>query len=1076
MPYENHGIMLNRAKETLNRLRGAIYEPVGTLRTTAWVTKEPVPYEERTSGIRKEIGPGDVWGELWDCAWFRFAGTVPESVAGSRAVLLIDINGELCIVDEDGSPRQGLTNINSEFETALGLPGKRVVDLGGEAAGRTVELWADAGCNDLFGKFSGGTMKEALIAVCHEETRRLYYDFEVLIELAEQLEARSARRDRIVQALYEASLMLTVINEETVRRAIERVRGELAKRGGDPVLTVSAIGHAHIDLAWLWPIRETVRKGARTFSTVLRNMEKYPDYVFGASQPQLYQWIKEYYPKLYEQIRERVQEGRWELQGAMWVEPDTNISGGEALVRQILYGKRFFAEEFGQEMKVLWLPDVFGYSGSLPQLLRKSGVDYMMTQKLSWSVYNTHPHHSFRWEGIDGSSVLTHLPPEDTYNSPAAPRSLAKIEASYLDRNVSEHALMLFGIGDGGGGPGEEHLERLAREQNLLGLPPVKMEPSLDFFHKLKQEQDRLQTYRGELYLEKHQGTLTSQARNKRYNRQMEKALRELEFAASLALAAGGSADDYPAEALERIWKETLLYQFHDILPGSSITRVFDESLERYAKLLAETKALTQAAQRQVARLIGAEDGEELAFNSLPWARELTIERGGQRYGVTVPPMGYALLAAAERWDERRSRSAESQLRAEERVLENRHLRVTLGESGGIVSLLRKTESEPGGRETIAPGEEANVLTVYHDHGDAWDFPRDYRDTVAGRMELKQSLPRIEGVCAVLEQRYLFGDSVLVQKIVLEADADTLRFETFVDWRESEKMLRAAFPVQVRTDQVNCEIQFGYLKRPTTRNNRIEFARDEICAHQYIDLSQPDRGVALLSDSKYGYSAEGHTLDINLLRSPGYPDPVADRAEHEFVYALYPHEGDFVQAEVYRRGYELNTPLVVSEAAEARRSEVTASGVHTAKGSSASRVGTAERPGPEAAAWSNGGGRAAASAGSGKPSDSRHDSAAYSLIAADHPRVMIEAVKKAEGSEHLIIRLYETAGADAQTVVTFGQDCEEIAETDLMERPLVSGAEEAESLSVESACRARLDFRPFEIKTLRVKFGSGASV
>lgn len=998
MPYETKRIKLQKAKNLLPRIRHAIYEPVASMKVTAWVTAEPVPYSERTAGAKIELAPGDKWGNLWDCAWFRFEGNVPDAVSGHKMVLLIDVNGELCLVDQEGSPMQGLTNINSEFDFSLGLPGKRVVDLGYEAAGERIDLWADAGCNDLFGKYRSGTLKEADIAICYEEIRQLYFDYEVLLELAEHTPENGAIAERVTQSLYDAALKLEVINEETAKQAREILAKDLAKRGGDPVVTVSAIGHAHIDLAWLWPIRETIRKGARTFSTVLKNMEKYPDYVFGASQPQLYQWMKEYYPKLYDRIKERIQEGRWEVQGAMWVEPDTNISGGEALVRQILYGKRYFQQEFGQEMKVLWLPDVFGYSASLPQLLRKSGVDYMMTQKLSWNVYNTHPHHSFEWEGIDGSKVLAHLPPEDTYNSPGAPRSLAKIENSYLDRNVSEHALMLFGIGDGGGGPGEEHLERLSREHNLLGLPPVVQESSLSFFHKLEQEKARFQTYRGELYLEKHQGTLTTQARNKWYNRKMEKSLRELEFAASLLLALGENA--YPSQELEEIWKETLLYQFHDILPGSSITRVFEESLERYALMYGRTQELITQTYAKAARLTGAGEGQAVVFNSLPWEREEVVLHKGKRYAVKVPSMGFASLAEAELCLEQ---TGESGLRAGEQVLENRYLRVTFGQDGSIGSIYDKA----AGREAIAPGRQANVLTVYHDKGDAWDFPRDYRDTVAGRMQLEESSFSVDRNQAVAEQRYRFGESTLVQRIVLEEAGTTVRFETKADWKEAEKMLRVSFPVHVASEHVNCEIQFGYLKRPTTRNSMIEFVRDEICAHQYIDLSQPDYGVALLSDSKYGYSAERNVLDINLLRSPSYPDPVADRAEHQFVYAIYPHRGDFIAAHVYRKGYELNTPLTVAE--------------------------------PSAATLAAG--RTAMFA---------------SLIQVDNPHVMIEAVKKAEDSDDLIIRLYETSGTLAQTAVAFGGECSAVEEVDLMENTIGEAG-------------AQLMFQPFEIKTLRVK-------
>ncbi|RRJ61958.1 alpha-mannosidase [Paenibacillus oralis] len=1040
MPYETNQIMTQKAKQRLSKLESYIYQPVEALAVTAWVTREPVPYAERESGKPMELKAGDRWGELWDCAWFHFRGEVPEAFAGSKVVVLIDINGELCLVDEEGAPYQGLTNVSSGFDYSLGRPGKRVVDVSPAAkGGEVIDLWGDGGNNDLFGEFRSGTLKEACIAVCHEEARSLYYDLEVLIELAEQLPETSARKARGLQAVYEASNLLAEINDETVRLARERISGELAMRGGDPVLTVSAIGHAHIDLAWLWPIRETIRKGARTFSTVLRNMEKYPDYVFGASQPQLYQWMKEHYPQLYERVKERVREGRWEAQGAMWVEPDTNISGGEALVRQILYGKKFFREEFGQEMKVLWLPDVFGYTGSLPQLLKKSGVDYMMTQKLSWSTYNTHPHHSFMWEGIDGTKVLTHLPPEDTYNSPAAPRSLAKIEQSYLDRNVSGHALMLFGIGDGGGGPGEEHLERLAREKNLLGLPPVVQEPAIAFFRRLEQEASRFHTYRGELYLEKHQGTLTTQARNKWYNRKLEKALRELEFAASLLWALGGGA--YPAQRLEAIWKEVLLYQFHDILPGSSITRVYDESLARYEALLGEVRSKIEETYGRVAVLAGLAD-EPVLFNSLPWERREWVEYGGRWHRVSVPGMGWRSLleAAAELAPEERT------LVAEERRLENGRLAVRFHEDGSIASLYDKAAA----REVLPDGVKANVFTVYHDDGDAWDFPRDYRDTAAGAMELVKASAYVQGPKAVIEQEYRFGDSVLTQKISLFQGGDTLQFETECDWREPGKMLRVAFAVNVASEQANCEIQFGVIKRPTTRNNRIEFARDEICAHHYIDLSQPDYGVALLNDSKYGHSVDGNVIDLNLLRSPGYPDPVADRAHHKFTYALYPHTGDFIEAGVYRKGYELNVPLTAVEPVAA------VDGENARENGARIGGGNVGKTGGETVGEN--GGKLVGAHGDKINGDLAR---LRQFVEVDHPNVMVEAVKKAEDSGHLIVRLYETAGAGARAGLAFGFECSVIEEADLLENPL--------RLLAEGQRSVNLQFTPFEIKTIRVR-------
>jgi len=1028
MPYEP--IRLERLKHVLNKLREAIYEPVAELEITAWATAEPVRYGERMTGRPMKLARGERWGELWDCAWFRFTGRIPSRTieAKEKLVLLIDVNGELCLVDREGSPYQGLTTVNSEFDFTLGLPGKRVVELGETfVQGDQIEVWADAGNNDLFGKYRGGTVKEALLAICHEEVRSLYYDTEVLLETAEHLPSGSARRERILQALYDASLQLSSMTPERIQHARRLLEEQLMLRGGDSVLTISAVGHAHIDLAWLWPIRETIRKGARTFSTALRMLERYPDYVFGASQPQLYEWMKQHYPKLYEQIKLKVSEGRWEPQGAMWVESDTNVPGGESLVRQLLYGKRYFMQEFGLEMKSLWMPDVFGYTASLPQLLRKAGVEYMMTQKLSWSEYNRHPHHSFSWEGIDGSRVLTHMPPEDTYNSPAAPRSIAKIEREYLDKNVSGHALMLFGIGDGGGGPGEEHLERLEREKNLLGLSPVIQEPSWRFFERLHEERGRLQTWRGELYLEKHQGTLTSQARSKRYNRKMEKALRELEFASVLACTETGKA--YPAETLEAIWKEVLLYQFHDILPGSSIKRVYDESLQRYKVLLRQTEAMIREAYAGLADRIAAtgEACRAVVFNSLPWKREQWVEIHGHWQKVQVPAMGYTTVTIQPDAGEKAEASPEDsraaaamqfaagyeesvRTSADERTLENDKLIVTFLPDGTIRSIMDKE----AGREVIPPGKAGNRLHVYEDEGDAWDFRHDYAATAGQPLSLKDVQAYENGPITGWVFRYRFGESELTQTVKLEEGSRRIDFETVVDWRERGKMLRTSFPVNVRSEHVTCDIQFGSISRPTHRNTMWDFAKDEICAHQWIDMSEPAYGVALLNDCKYGHRANGNVLDLNLLRSSSYPDPDADLAEHRFTYSLYPHLGNHVQAEVYKRGYELNIPLHIAEAS----------------------------PDPQA------------------PSYGLRDTTSFLRVS--HPHVMVESVKKAEDGDDIIVRLFEISGSGIQTRLHLGFAAAEAWTADLLERRLAR-------LDLENGGQIPLAFAPFEIITLRLK-------
>ena len=475
MPYAK-AQMESEVKAVISRVKKGVYTITGELSMTAWITPEPVSFSARMTGVKKVLQIGDCWGKLWDCAWFHFSGVVPTSAAGKKVVLLIDVGGEACIVDGQGCPVQGLTNADSGFDRTLGTPGKRVVCFTERArGGESVDLWADAGTNDLFGKYrDNGAVQAAYIAVCDDSLKTLYYDLEYLLELWLSLPETGARHDAILFVLYNAVLNLNRLTPEEIRAARMVLAPEMAKKSADPSLIVSALGHSHIDLAWLWPLRETVRKGARTWATATLMLEKYSDYIFGASQPQLYQWIKFYYPALFERVKFRIMEGRWETLGAMWVEPDTNLPGGESLVRQILYGKRFFCQEFNQDLKICWLPDSFGFTGALPQLLKKAGVDFFLTVKLSWNLYDRYPHHTFLWKGINGSSVLVHMPPEGTYNSSAAPRAIVKTEANYADKGLSDHCLLLFGIGDGGGGPGEEHLEMLKREKNSAGLPPVR--------------------------------------------------------------------------------------------------------------------------------------------------------------------------------------------------------------------------------------------------------------------------------------------------------------------------------------------------------------------------------------------------------------------------------------------------------------------------------------------------------------------------------------------------------------------------------------------------------------------------
>lgn len=905
------------------RLQSAQYVFVAPLAVTRWLTKEPAPFAARESGERAEIRLGEPWArELFDCAWLRFRAALPAGASEEGLVARIDVNGELCVVDADGTPLRGLTNIKSTFDPALGGPGKTVWRLpAGLARDGVVEFWADAGLNDLFGFVKDeGRVALAELARVREDVRALCYDLETLRDwlLAGPGEAFVARLREDLGVVAEE---LDEADDASVARARERLASWFAPGGAKPLLVVHAVGHAHLDLAWLWPLRETMRKGARTFASVFYNLERYPEYVFGGSQPQLFAWMKEREPALYSKIKDAVRAGRIEPQGTFWVEPDCSMPSGESFVRQVLHGARFFREEFGVVPDYCWQPDVFGYHGQLPQILRKSGHEYFMTQKLSWNAVNRFPHQSFHWEGIDGTRILTHMLPEETYNGPAAARSLKKIAADYAQKDVSDRALMVFGIGDGGGGPDAEHLERLRRAPRLPGMPEVKIGPAADFFREWAKDAARFPVWRGELYLERHQGTLTTQALVKRNNRRAEVALRELEWLAGAAAERAGLA--YPGEALDRIWKEILLYQFHDILPGSSIKRVYDECNARYAALLAEIEAL---AVERASALAGSGDAA-VVFNVSGWPRREWIRHRGAWLLAETPALGWCEARAVE----------PSGVAAGVRSLENEFLRVNFAEDGRIASVFDKR----AGRETLSAGEAGNDLVVVADTGDAWDFENNleakdvlgYLRRPVARPVLRERTARVDGPNAELRQTWTHGASEIRQTIRLAAGSPHLEFDTEADWREPGAMLRVRFPVDVRAESARFEIPFGHIRRTTRDETSVERAQLEVAALQWADLSdETGRGVALYNDCKHGHRVKGNVLDLALLRSVPHPGAAligkgdadaagdgkvyGDLGRHVFRYALRPHGAEADAARLTAEARAFNQSLrVVSGAA-----------------------------------------------------------------------------------------------------------------------------------------------------------------
>ncbi len=881
-------------KETdliISLIKERIYSHVAPLEAVGSVTSEPVAYSGRLQLEYRPYNIGEKWGNLFDCAWFHITGAVPSECMGKKLVLKIDLNGEGLLYDENGCPMRGITCVTSEYDRSLGLPGKRIVQLTDSCNGtEQVDLWIDAACNDLFGKFQGeGCIAELEICAVNDTARELYYDLVILKDLLCCFEKNSVQYFSILYTLENTTNIISEFTEEEYKGALVITKTALEKNAGDTYLNFTAVGHAHLDLAWLWPIRETIRKGARTFATQLEMLDRYPGYKFGASQAQLYAWIKEHYPKLYDKVKISAEKGDWELQGGTWVEPDTNIPSGESLVRQFLYGQSFYRNEFGQTMEILWLPDVFGYSGNLPQIMKKSNCNYFLTIKLSWNQINDFPYHTFNWQGIDGSSVLVHMPPEGTYGSACMPQSIKKAADNYQEKGLCSDALVLYGISDGGGGCGPEHLERVNRISNYPGLYPVKQGKAIDFFHKIEKVSDVYSTHKGELYFEMHYGTSTTQANTKKYNRKVEVLFHDVELFCSYASLLSGLC--YPKAELRELWHEFLLYQFHDILPGSSIKRVYDECEVAYNRI---SQRLIEIKNEALNALYV--NDQSAMINTLPWERRELVD--GEWYRA-------ASLGVAVK-EESTDVAVPS---IDESVMENELIKLTFNDNGDLASIFDKRI----GKEILKSKEFGNKLTVFTDIGDAWDIALNYRKRKTDCFKPVSTECYLLGQSVVRETTYHYNKSTIKQLITIASGSSLIDFSTKVDWNEENKMLRAEFPIDIASDVVSCDIQFGNIKRPTTENNSHDYAQLELVAHKYIDQSQSDYGIALLNDCKYGYYAKNGIISLNLLRSQNYPGKGADIGKHEFKYALYPHLGDLYSSDVEEISYNYNYPLTVGK-------------------------------------------------------------------------------------------------------------------------------------------------------------------
>ncbi|MBZ9599222.1 alpha-mannosidase [Streptomyces erythrochromogenes] len=1004
--HDDRSITEHRLRRVLHeRIKPAVHSSPLPLTVERWdAPGEPVPVAEGLAAPYEPCAPGDPWGPAWGTTWFKVTGTVPAGWAGRTVEAVLDLGFDRMM---PGFQCEGLVHRADGGEIKALNPYNDWVRVADRAeGGERIEWYVEAASNPVLvdhrPTYEGDArtcgdqplyrLARMDLTVFETEVWELVQDLDVLYELMTQLGTEDARRYGILRALGAAldAVDLTDV-PGTAAAARARLAGVLAAPANASAHRISAVGHAHIDSAWLWPLRETVRKVARTTSNMVNLMDDHPEFVFAMSQAQQLDWIRTHRPELFERVKKKVADGQFVPVGGMWVESDTNMVGGEAMVRQFLYGKKFFLDEFGIDTHNVWLPDSFGYTAALPQIVKLTGSRWFLTQKICWSQVNAFPHHTFWWEGIDGTRVFTHFPPVDTYNSDLGGAQMAHAARNYREKGRGSRSLTPFGWGDGGGGPTREHLARARRQRDLEGSPRIEIERPDAFFEKARAEYEDAPVWAGELYLELHRGTYTSQARTKQGNRRSESLLREAElWAATAAVRVAGYA--YPYEDLERIWKTVLLHQFHDILPGSSIAWVHREARETYARVAEELRGITRAAQRALA----GEGAEELVFNCAPYAR-----RGVPAGGAARPAQPREPVTVEER-------------HGGGHVLANGRLLVEVDGRGLIVSVY-DLEAR---RECVAPGAAANLLQIHPDFPnmwDAWDVDEFYRNNVTDlvgldALEVAESGPR----SATVRVTRSFGRSRAVQWITLRAGAKTVDIVTDVDWHETEKFLKAAFPLDVKAERTASETQFGHVFRATHTNTSWEAAKFEICAHRWIHAEEPGWGVALLNDSTYGHDvtrdvrADGGqttTVRLSLLRAPRYPDPETDQGSHTLRYSLAPGAGI---GDAVREGHALNLP------------ERTLTGA-----------------GPVAP-----------------------------LLAVDEDAVVVEAVKLAEDrSGDVVVRLYESRGGRARAVLTADFPVAEAVESDLLERALAGTAVAAPAADGTVA----LTLRPFQILTVRLR-------
>lgn len=1007
------------------------------LSTWAAPGQERPTFQEAVSHDFEETEVGKEFGPSWATHWFKVQLTVPKDLRDKeRLEFHWDANNEGLVWSADGNPLQGLTGNNERIEWLLPESFRD---------GKEHTFYVEMACNGMFGNPNGDTIQPpnpnrmfrlatADIVAVNVQARQLRIDLWIIGDAARELPKESWEQHQALAVCNRIIDTFEVGNQDSILKAREIAReyignvdsAKVYDSGMEPI--VYAIGHCHIDTCWLWPWDETKRKVARSWTNQCNLMDEYPELNFACSQAQQYKWLKQLYPYVFDRVKSKVKSGQFHPIGGSWVEHDTNMPSGESLVRQFVYGQRFFESHFGQRSKTFWLPDTFGYSSQLPQLCRLAGMDRFLTQKLSWNNINNFPHTTFNWVALDGSQVLCHMPPAETYTSSAEFGDVKRSVSQHKSMDQDHTSLLVFGKGDGGGGPTWEHIEKLRRCRGMSdktgGLPRVHMGNSVDdFFDKLTLKADKLVTWYGELYFELHRGTYTTQARNKRNNRTCEFMLRSIELYATIA-SLKNSSYKYPKADLDTMWESVLLCQFHDCLPGSCIEMCYDDSDKLYAnvyeigkKCLSDARAALGVEEVSTTAI---EDGA--ALNSLFWPRKSLVEISENEVAVACGDGPYLNLRPFK------NTPAAVEVREVSKgvfVLKNEQIRVQV--EGGCITSLYDLDVD---REVIANGGKGNQFVIFDDkplYWQAWDvevFHLDSRKELSVHdTQISEDKPyRVSVTSRVKISEKSSLVSTISLSAALEGQQSYVEVSTEVDWHEDMKFLKVEFPVDVRNTEASYETQYGIVKRPTHYNTTWDMAKFEVCCHKFADLSEANYGVSVINDSKYGFATCGNLMRLSLLRSPKAPDEHADMGTHKIRYAILPHKGPLGSATVHA-GYEFNSPLVLAR----------------------------------------------------KPKTLSLDSP---IKLVGEPSIILDAVKRGEDDEDvstgdllparkgkcIIVRMYESLGGKSRAAIKTTWDVKKVTKVNILEDEL-PGEDELEK---DEDGNYPVVLRPFEVATYRL--------